>query len=272
MPSTRELARRFCVHPNTISAAYRELSARGWVERRKGSGVYVRSLDHRATSANAKLDEIIASFLSELRERGFAPAEIKRGVLRQLDAQPPDHFLVIEPDAELRRILVAEVAAATTFRVRGASFDECADRDIFTGASLLALYGQAERVREALRSAALPATETSLLILRSRSIAESLRAAEPPPADALIAVVSRWPEFLRWSHAILVAAGVDADALSFHDARTSDWRRGLRASAFAIADVLTARQIPANCETRIFHIIADSSLDELRLFARQHLA
>ena len=43
LPSTRELARRFKIHANTVSAAYRELEERGWLESRKGSGVYVRA-------------------------------------------------------------------------------------------------------------------------------------------------------------------------------------------------------------------------------------
>src|ERR1039458_1928281 len=43
LPSTRDLARRFGIHPNTASAAYRELEQEGWVEFRHGSGVFVSS-------------------------------------------------------------------------------------------------------------------------------------------------------------------------------------------------------------------------------------
>ena len=42
LPSTRELARRYKIHSNTVSAAYRQLASKGWVDFRKGSGVYVR--------------------------------------------------------------------------------------------------------------------------------------------------------------------------------------------------------------------------------------
>src|SRR3989449_9916107 len=38
LPSTRELARRFRIHANTVSAAYRELHRNGWVDFRRGSG------------------------------------------------------------------------------------------------------------------------------------------------------------------------------------------------------------------------------------------
>src|SRR3954470_4695569 len=41
LPSTRELARRFRVHANTVSAAYKQLEDEGLLESRHGSGVYV---------------------------------------------------------------------------------------------------------------------------------------------------------------------------------------------------------------------------------------
>jgi DNA-binding transcriptional regulator YhcF (GntR family) len=42
LPSTRELGRRFHLHPNTVSAGYRQLERDCWVEFRHGSEVYVR--------------------------------------------------------------------------------------------------------------------------------------------------------------------------------------------------------------------------------------
>ena len=38
LPSTRELARRYKIHSNTVSATYRQLAGKGWVDFRKGSG------------------------------------------------------------------------------------------------------------------------------------------------------------------------------------------------------------------------------------------
>ncbi len=37
LPSTRELARRFRIHANTVSAAYRELAKQGWLALHKNS-------------------------------------------------------------------------------------------------------------------------------------------------------------------------------------------------------------------------------------------
>ena len=62
-PSTRELARRFHLHPNTVSAGYRQLEREGWVEFRRGSGVYVRGKKLAGPPSPAvALDQLIADF------------------------------------------------------------------------------------------------------------------------------------------------------------------------------------------------------------------
>src|SRR5947209_4933549 len=73
LPSTRELARRYKIHSNTVSAAYRRLSQNGWVQFRKGSGVYVResSIDQPLDS-KIELDHLVSVFLrGGARERFF---------------------------------------------------------------------------------------------------------------------------------------------------------------------------------------------------------
>jgi hypothetical protein len=92
---------------------------------------------------------------------------------------------------------------------------------------------------------------------------------KPPSQDELVAVVSRGPEFLRWSRAILVAAGLDEEALSFVDARSPGWKRGLSSTALVITDSLTAGLLPAGCSPRVFKILSDSSIEELVRCAEQ---
>src|ERR1700681_1115721 len=70
LPSVRELARRYKIHSNTVSAAYRDVEGRGWLEVRKGSGVYVQGV--RQTTEKSSLDELIEGFLAQTRERGFS--------------------------------------------------------------------------------------------------------------------------------------------------------------------------------------------------------
>ena len=267
LPSTRELARRFHIHANTVSAAYGELERRGWLESRKGSGVYVREFStDRALDADFELDGLISAFLQRARDGGYSLGQVQTRIKRWLEFQPPDHFLVIEPDASLREILVAEIEEATAFPASGMSIEECARSGIPAGAAAVALYGQAERVREVMR-----ADTNRLVVLHSRSVPESLTGAVRPAEDALIAVVSRWPEFLRWARTVLVAAGVDPTALHFRDARERGWQRGLTSSAFVITDALTARALPPTCTPRVFHMLADSSLDELHRYVKDFL-
>ena len=259
LPSTRELARRYDIHANTVSSAYRELARRGWVEFRKGSGVYVRARNDEPIENALALDQLIARFFRNLREEGYSLAEIHAGVQRSLSVQRPDHFVLLEPDPELRQILVAEIAAATNVKVKGVGPEE-ADGAL-TGAMPVVLYGHMVQFADRIKP------ETDVLVLHSASVVERMRGQTRPPRDALVAVVSRWPEFLRWARTMLVAAGLDADALSFRDARERNWEKGLRSAAFVITDSLMAPRIPAGCEVKVFRVLAEASLDEVRAYA-----
>src|SRR5438477_4421638 len=146
LPSTRELARRFHIHSNTVSAAYRELHRTGWVEFRKGSGVYVRGRSsNQRLEDSLSLDKTIANFFQTARARGHSLREIQSRLQHWLTLQPPDHFLVVEPDSELRQILVTEIEAATGIRAIGAGLDDCGNADVLTGAGPVAMYNQLEK-------------------------------------------------------------------------------------------------------------------------------
>src|SRR5262245_40298759 len=140
LPSTRDLARRYDIHANTVSAAYRELARRGWVEFRKGSGVYVRARNAEKLDGHLALDQLVARFLKTTRTQGYSLGDIHAALIRSFARQVPDHFLVIEPDDELRAILVAEVATQTRKKVRGVSPLNL-NNAALTGAVPVVLYG-----------------------------------------------------------------------------------------------------------------------------------
>src|ERR1051325_234528 len=210
LPSTRELSHRLEVHANTVSAAYRDLASRGWVEFRKGSGVYVREFHGNAlVDSTLELDRLIANLFQTARARGYAMSEIAARVKRWVESRPPDHFLLIEPDAGLRDILDAEIHQATGFPVETTDVDECAKK--LAGAAPVALYSRAELVR-----AALP-PETSFTLLHMRSVPDELQGKERPTKEDLISVVSCWPEMFKWSRTVLVAAGISPETTCFRD-------------------------------------------------------
>src|SRR5687768_7516581 len=147
LPSTRELARRYKIHSNTVSAAYRELASKGWVDFRKGSGVYVRERgSERSREGNLPLDRLISFFMNIGLDKGHSLREIQLRLRHWLELPPPDHFLVVEPDPELRRIVVNEIEVATGVNAIGVGPDECS-ADLLTTAAPVAMFGQAEIAR-----------------------------------------------------------------------------------------------------------------------------
>lgn len=259
LPSTRELARRFHLHPNTVSAAYRQLDRDRWVELRRGSGVYIRDKKPPMPSSSAAaVDQIIAEVFRSAREL-HVPLRALRSRLRQwIELQPPDHFLLIEADEELRRIVVEETRPTVTFPMAVCGLDDCAQA--LDGAIVCALPNSVAKVREALPEG------TELLALSFRSVTTSLSQWLPAPSSALVGVASRWPNFLKLARTMLYAAGFHPDSLLFRDARTANWRRGLKQPAAVVCDSVTATELPAGCRAIPFSLLAESSLDDLRSY------
>ena len=264
LPSTRDLARRYDIHANTVSAAYRELARRGWVQFRKGSGVYVRARSGDKLEQQLALEQLISRFFRNLREDGYSLAEIQDAVRRAFSVQRPDHFVLLEADPELREILAAEITTAARVKVKGVGPEDLDGGGVsLTGAVPLVLYGHQQQFEELIDP------QADLLVLHSASVVERLKGQTRPPADALVAIVSRWPEFLRSARTMLVAAGLDPDALSFRDARERGWDKGLRSATFVITDSLMAPRIPAGCAVKVFRLLAESSLREIREYAER---
>src|SRR5580658_4617228 len=128
LPSTRELARRFGIHSNTASAAYRQLEQEGWVEFRHGSGVFVaRAQPAAARTPEMAVDQLIGDLASRARKIGVSDALLRARLRRWLSFEPPARWLLIEPDAELRRIVMHEMAGNLALPVAGCAPADCAD-------------------------------------------------------------------------------------------------------------------------------------------------
>ncbi len=259
LPSTRDLARRFHLHPNTISAGYRQLQRDRWVEFRRGSGVYVRaSKPETASSPALALDQMIARLFRSARKLGITLPALRSRLRKWLELQPPDHFLLIEPDEELRRILAVEIARVVTFAVRSCGIEGCSRTvDGSVPVVLPNRLAAAQRLFP-------PAAE--LITLQIRSVPASLAGYLPAPSGALVGVASRWPEFLKVARAVLNAAGFHPDSLMFRDAREAGWQRGLEQTAAVVCDCLTAGQVPRGCRPIAFSLLSDASIAELRRY------
>lgn len=264
LPSTRELARRFHLHPNTISAGYRELERDGWTELRHGSGVYVCDADPPASTPQQRLDFHIAGFFRAIHELNLPQEQVRARVAQWLAAPPPNHLLVIDPDSELRKVLLVEIRAATRFPVREASLEEIAQPSALAGAVPVCRPSKTKLIR-----AALPAG-LELITLQITSANTWLTPLLPGTEGQLIAVVSRWPEFLAIARTMFAAAGVPAEALLFRDARQPRWQRGLDAAAWMLCDAHTATlpNLPRKPGRIVFPLLAESTREMLARYGR----
>ncbi len=260
LPSTRELARRFHLHPNTVSAGYRQLARERWVEHRRGSGVFVRaSKPGMPLSQPLALDQMIAGIFRSARKQGISLPFLRSRLRQWLELQPPDHFLLVEPDEELRRIVLAEIQQAVSLPVASCGLEDC--RRMLEGSVPVALPNRAVTVRQALPDG------TELLTLHFRSVPSSLGKWLPAPSGALVGIASKWPEFLKLARTMLNAAGFHPDSLVLRDARKQNWQRGLKQTAAVVCDSVSATELPAGCRAIPFSLIAESSFDELRRYA-----
>lgn len=261
LPSTRELARRFRLHPNTVSAGYRQLERENWVELRRGSGVYVtESRPEVSLSSALALDQLIANLFHSARKAGVPLSSVRSRLRQWLELQPPDHFLLVEPDEELRRIVALEMRKAVAFPVRACGLRDGQLGEAMEGAVLVVLPNKARIVRKALSAGA------ELITLQVRSVPSSLAAWLPAPAGALVGIASRWPNFLKVSRTLLVAAGLDADSLVLRDANKPNWQRGLEQTAAVVCDSLTATELPEGCRKILFPLLSEPSIAELRRY------
>jgi len=261
LPSTRELARRFRIHPNTVSAAYKDLENAAWLELRRGSGVYIcNHSEQRELSAELGLDRLIAGIFSSARQSGIPLSAVRKRLRHWLDLQPPDHFLLVEPDAELANIVLAEIRQAITFPVISSDMSACTSREQLEGAIPMAMPSKVAAVRAKLPDG------VECIGLRLRSVTDSLVPWMPARKQMLVAIVSSWPDFLKRARTMLVAAGFDSDGLLLRDSRKAGWEKGLTETAAVICDSLTATRVPKTCRALAFPLLAPASLAELRRY------
>jgi DNA-binding transcriptional regulator YhcF (GntR family) len=257
LPSTRELARRFAIHPNTVSAGYRELEREGWTELRHGSGVYV--CDRRTPeTAEGRLDAYIGEFFRGAHELGLSMSALRKRVAEWIAAPAPDHWLLVDPDPDLRRILLVELSGATERKVCDCPIEDC-NAETPTGAIVCCRPSQEPAVR-----AAVPAG-VELVVLPITSANQWLMPWMPAPQGLLIAVVSHWPEFLDKARTMLAAAGVPAEALIFCDARKPGWQRGLENASGVLCDAYTASiaKMPKGPQIVVFPLLAANAQEIL---------
>ena len=253
LPSTRALARRCHVHSNTVSAAYHELLNQGWLELRRGSGLYVRSRGTAGADGNP-LDDLLRGFLRAARNQGYEPADVLAGLTRLVEPRACRRVCVAEDDPGMREILLAEMREHLTVPVDANGPPE-------TDALVVALPSRAAMVRKNLPKG------VPLLILRLRSVRGSLEKEKMPPPNAIVSIVSRSAEFRLGARVMLTAVGIEPACLCDVDASLDGWQERARAGTFSVADIVAARDLPPGA--KVFRVIADAGIAEIKQYCSQ---
>jgi GntR family transcriptional regulator len=271
LPSTRELARRFGIHANTASTAYKQLEEEGWLEFRHGSGVYVRASRPAAPlspelAAEYAVDQLIGDLVAGARKLGVPESVVRERLRRWLALTPPSRWLVIDPDPELRRIVIHEMAQALALPVAGCSLDECAEPcaqlGLLKGSMPVTVPSKAQAVRKLLPAGA----ELTVLQVHpvSLELMTHLQRYMPKHAGELVGIASRWKEFQRIAQTLLIAAGLPPESLLVRDATEADWKRGLETTSGVVCDAVTALELPEGVYPLRFTLLDAQTLDKLR--------
>jgi len=257
LPSTRELARRFHLHPNTVSAGYRQLEKSNWLEFRKGSGVYVSSRQHENQSEHLALDHLIGEFFRSARKLNTPLALVRERLKQWLEMQPPDHFLLIEPDEQLARIVAREMQAKLSLPVKTVPGIELHTPP---GAIPVVLAASSKNLKN------LSSLNHELLTLHLGSARESLTQYLPAIASILIGIASGWPLFLKNARTMLISVGFDPDCLVLRDTTKPGWQRGLKDVAAVVCDSLTSSLLDGHPRVLSFPLLSKESLEELQRY------
>jgi len=255
LPSVRELARRLQIHANTVSAAYQDLAARGWVIQRKGSGVFVR--DVGLAGQRGGIGGFVQAWIEAGAAQGFDIAAIGNELARIANQPRDDEYLVIDPDVNLARILATEMAEVLGYEVPHAAFAEAAGR-IGEKTALLVLPAQAARAKKEFASA-----RTQLTIVL-RSMEDLLAGYQRPDRAVLVGLVTRSESIRKWSSTLLTALGLPEEAVLLRSPDKPQWKRGLAACHFVAADVEAFQELPGDVKGRVMRIVSAEFLKDLQ--------
>jgi GntR family transcriptional regulator len=261
LPSVRALARRLDVHPNTVSAAYKDLQATRHVEMQRGSGIYVRPGAPAAPEEARGLDEMIRLALYLAFRSGYSGAEIRAAVERWLAAAPPDRIVIVDPSAEMGELLVHEVKSALKLPATSCALEEIRkDPSRISGALVLTLPYHLETV-----SHLAPGTAIEPLTLEVAP--ETRQAIMDLPEGAIVVVVSHSPTVLPFASVFLRSLRGDQIYVETCGlAAGREWKRLVPAADLVCADTLAIGPVRQAKPKRLLEVrlIPDGTVARLR--------
>lgn len=254
LPPIRTWARKLRVHANTISAAYRDLSASGHVVVRSGSGVFVEPRPRR-TALQASVATKLRAAVEEAMSTGLGKEDILAAVARFAEPQTAEGILVVDPSGEMAAVYASEIQESLGAKVATATLDELdANPKLASGLVVAVLPYHVGRVEGA--------ASLGRLIVFTLSVPTPEKLIPPGITSGMVLVVSDSPLFLsfaRVSFKSVLSDDFEIQTCPLENERL--WRRFLDASDVILADAVSAPALAragAKQVTRLRLLSADS--------------
>ncbi len=259
LPSVREIALRFKVHQNTVSTAYQWLEENGWVEARKGSGVFVTNVKRTNISQQEnELETLVIQLFYKASQLGYSNEQIIKSVQNQVTNPKLKRILVVESNQDLQKIVLMELKNSIDSEVEVFSFEDFQSLEDHNDSIIVAMPKIAVDLVKILPP------ESTFLPLKVNSAQLGMKGQRKPEIDELIGIVSGWEAFQRWSKTFLLAVGIENESLLIRDINEPDFLKGLDSCSFIIADSVSAGKLPESLDVRLFKLIAEDSIEQLK--------
>lgn len=262
LPSVRALGRRFKIHPNTVSSAYRQLQEDRLVHHQRGSGIFVRAdVLRRSEQSNASSREGFRAYVSDFVHRAKQLGKSDQEVLDQVKtALGKSRLLVlVEEDRDLIELVLFEIESAGRYKP-----DVYLAVDGWNAARLKGgLNGRVAAVLPSKAEATLAALGDSskVAVLEINPIAASFAEHLPRSRDHLVAIASHWSRFREIAKTLLLASGFSAEAILVRVPGQPNWTDGLMEAGAVICDSLTRTKLPPKTQPLVFTLLSTSALD-----------
>jgi GntR family transcriptional regulator len=258
--SVRALARRLKLHPNTVSAAYRDLTSMGHVEVRRGAGVFVTRRAPGSLEEAGSLDEMIRLALRAAFRKGHSLPAVREAVARWLKAAAPERLVVVDPSPEMGELVAREVRDVIDVPVTSCSIKQArATPALLADALVLTLPYHAVTV-----GGLAPTVPVEVLHLEfSRKDQEAVR---DLAEGATVLVVSHSPTVLPFASVLLRALRGDDLHVEVKLLRSREWRRIVPLADLVLVDALAADQLREHPPRRMreFRVLSESAVSRLR--------
>jgi len=139
MPSRSQLANQHKISANTVGAAYTELAKKRWLVRQQGARfVVVHPKGPLPDPKTEDIDTLLVRVFMAARAQCMLASELVERVQKLAITDPPDHFLIVEPEPGIGLVLKHEVQQNTGRKVVSCSIPQLWDcPELLNGAALL---------------------------------------------------------------------------------------------------------------------------------------